>query len=492
MSGPDTTLSPALEILLSKEVLNQWDSDRLKIKKVTVSDPETLKIQFPPQMVITYLVVMDAKGARADEKYESLDPAAVEVKPKGVRRRYSDFVWLRNMIRKCFPGLLIPLLPPKKVFGNKEHTFVKSRCAKLQEFLERVVSRYEFIARSRPFILFVTKHKDEFEREKKRIERLLAKIESSVRCELYEKLFQKNKKLLSSEIPKDPSDIVHFMKTFLEESKTHISSVATSAAIVRVCERVDGFGLADVIPVLVSFMRLYAQAAIALATMEEDNRSQSNGAVILSVYALLFAAAVIYQAEDFKQISSHAYKIYSNMGDSKAAEAASDAEVDVDLSGRVLLKTRVEKMGEQMERMKGSHDRIARDARRELDDTKAMIEIVNDWQLVYKRLEALRRSNKEKDAAEKEGLEKLSVLLLKILFHEELKFYWTNKIERFKDAHSQFAAEQLKIAETVLVLIDHKRGLVAVPGLIERSDFSFFLFLNGTGRRRRSFFVSRR
>ena len=37
-----------------------------------------------------------------------------------VWRRYSDFVWLRNLLVKSFPGIFIPPLPEKKAFGNHD------------------------------------------------------------------------------------------------------------------------------------------------------------------------------------------------------------------------------------------------------------------------------------------------------------------------------------------------------------------------------------
>jgi sorting nexin-1/2 len=41
-----------------------------------------------------------------------------------VRRRYSDFVILKNILSNRWPGFYIPALPEKKYFSNAESLFV--------------------------------------------------------------------------------------------------------------------------------------------------------------------------------------------------------------------------------------------------------------------------------------------------------------------------------------------------------------------------------
>ena len=40
------------------------------------------------------------------------------------KRRYSDFYLLWEVLTKRFPGIPIPIPPPKKAIGNKDLTFV--------------------------------------------------------------------------------------------------------------------------------------------------------------------------------------------------------------------------------------------------------------------------------------------------------------------------------------------------------------------------------
>ena len=59
-----------------------------------------------------------------------------------VRRRYSDFVWLRDTLAKRYIGLLIPSLPPKTYSNSKgddSSNHVKQRMRMLGLFLEKLV-----------------------------------------------------------------------------------------------------------------------------------------------------------------------------------------------------------------------------------------------------------------------------------------------------------------------------------------------------------------
>ena len=57
-----------------------------------------------------------------------------------VHRRYSDFDWLRNILSKFFPRILIPPIPGKKV-GNRrfEQDFIEKRMKFLQIFIDKVM-----------------------------------------------------------------------------------------------------------------------------------------------------------------------------------------------------------------------------------------------------------------------------------------------------------------------------------------------------------------
>ena len=61
-----------------------------------------------------------------------------------VRRRYSDFVWLRETLQRRFIGMLLPSLPPKAYAGGRSSTsdkssHIKHRMRMLGLFLQNLV-----------------------------------------------------------------------------------------------------------------------------------------------------------------------------------------------------------------------------------------------------------------------------------------------------------------------------------------------------------------
>ena len=66
-----------------------------------------------------------------------------------VRRRYSDFVWLRSNLEGTFVGMCIPPLPEKNMnmFANNSKEFVEIRRVGLQLFLD-ALSANSFLANS--------------------------------------------------------------------------------------------------------------------------------------------------------------------------------------------------------------------------------------------------------------------------------------------------------------------------------------------------------
>lgn len=66
-----------------------------------------------------------------------------------VRRRYSDFVWLRNWLIKqndAFSRTEMPKLPPKKIVGNNDPEFVQKRMHGLQKFMRKVIEHNVFLS----------------------------------------------------------------------------------------------------------------------------------------------------------------------------------------------------------------------------------------------------------------------------------------------------------------------------------------------------------
>lgn len=66
-----------------------------------------------------------------------------------VRRRYSEFVWLRNYLGKqndIFSRVKTPKLPPKKLVGKNNPDFIQSRMRGLQKFLRKIIEHNVFLS----------------------------------------------------------------------------------------------------------------------------------------------------------------------------------------------------------------------------------------------------------------------------------------------------------------------------------------------------------
>lgn len=105
---------------LERTVINDKDV------KVIVRNPKASDTTFLQSTFITYEVLTESQ--------EWL-----------VRRRFSDFEWLRSILCKCFPRLVVPPLPPKKI-GNRrfEEDFILKRMMFLQKFIDEVMENETF------------------------------------------------------------------------------------------------------------------------------------------------------------------------------------------------------------------------------------------------------------------------------------------------------------------------------------------------------------
>jgi hypothetical protein len=73
-----------------------------------------------------------------------------------IRRRYSDFDWLRNTLVNFFPRLFVPPLPNKKMGSRRfELDFVEKRMLFLNLFLNNVIQNETFLA-SEPLVAFLS------------------------------------------------------------------------------------------------------------------------------------------------------------------------------------------------------------------------------------------------------------------------------------------------------------------------------------------------
>ncbi|CAF0891696.1 unnamed protein product [Adineta ricciae] len=100
--------------------------------KIYVGDPKKHKSNL--DSFITYLVTM--------QTYND----GVQINETNVRRRYNDFVWLKNLLDVKYPFNIISPLPIKHTLSKKLHViaddgeFIRRRMNGLQNFLRRIIN----------------------------------------------------------------------------------------------------------------------------------------------------------------------------------------------------------------------------------------------------------------------------------------------------------------------------------------------------------------
>lgn len=85
----------------------------------------------------------------------------------GVRRRYSDFDWLREVLVARYHGIAVPLMPEKRVVGNQGKAFIDERMAGLENFVLLVLANPYLRNDSTLRMFFSQKGVGEFEQAKK-------------------------------------------------------------------------------------------------------------------------------------------------------------------------------------------------------------------------------------------------------------------------------------------------------------------------------------
>ena len=81
-----------------------------------------------------------------------------------VRRRYSDFEWLRNTLVKFYPRLYVPPIPSKKIGSRRfEVDFVEKRMTFLQKFLNSLLENETFKATEILFAFLTMNDRAQFE-----------------------------------------------------------------------------------------------------------------------------------------------------------------------------------------------------------------------------------------------------------------------------------------------------------------------------------------
>ena len=91
-----------------------------------------------------------------------------------VNRRYSDFDWLRNTLRKIFPRYVVPPLPSKKMGARRfDQDFIEKRMKFLQKFIDEVVEVETFKASEALIAFLKMTDREQFDRKIKEMNSLI-------------------------------------------------------------------------------------------------------------------------------------------------------------------------------------------------------------------------------------------------------------------------------------------------------------------------------
>jgi len=102
----------------------------------------------------------ELRGTHILNKHHAYKITAPNSGVSHVFRRYKDFDWLRSSLVRMYPGMFVPPLPPKKMMGSLEESFVAERRVDLERFLNRVqqaVAPNQCLASSPMFKMFVNR-----------------------------------------------------------------------------------------------------------------------------------------------------------------------------------------------------------------------------------------------------------------------------------------------------------------------------------------------
>ncbi len=133
------------------------EKSELNSKKITI------KIQNPKQINASIL-------SSAYTTYEVYCPEMKWL----VNRRYSDFDWLRNTLKKFFPRHLIPPLPGKKIGARRfDQDFIEKRMKFLQKFLNEVMNVETFKASEALVSFLKMTDREQFDRKIKEMNSLI-------------------------------------------------------------------------------------------------------------------------------------------------------------------------------------------------------------------------------------------------------------------------------------------------------------------------------
>ena len=153
--GKDPNINLPKIIQANKSDNNPENSDDFIHCKITEKTP--LSSIKPINISVSLPVKVD--GGLFSRSYVTYLVECEELKSK-VRRRYSDFIWLRNYLTLHYVNCIIPPICKKKYNSRFEEEFIQKRSRKLEKFLNGVAA-HPLLKQSQTLYDFLTVFSDE-------------------------------------------------------------------------------------------------------------------------------------------------------------------------------------------------------------------------------------------------------------------------------------------------------------------------------------------
>lgn len=142
-----------------------------------------------------------------------------------IYRRYSEFVWLYDTLVSTYPGIFVPPLPPKKMLGSKDESFIETeRRPALERFLNRI-ARIPILSDSMAFQVFMSRTHT--------FDSAQSEIKKKTQVRTFENLVQTYeyyyRDALSQELPPTIDQEFISLTEFYTEREKYLSEVAISS-----------------------------------------------------------------------------------------------------------------------------------------------------------------------------------------------------------------------------------------------------------------------
>ncbi len=328
---------------------------------------------------------------------------AVTVRPpppgtSHVRRRFSDFEWLRDTLKQMFPGVFIPSVGRKQVVGRFEDKFLTLRALGLQRFMRRIAA-VPFLAQTDVYQMFISRHADSFPAARKDIENAIKEQTTQDVLDKYARLFPR---AIKTQLPDSADEGVLRLRECLERSEKQLV-VMTKAADAAVEHAAAVHDQLEVI----------TAGFIALA-VAEDEYAQRPEPKRLNFDAQLATWSAQMRVSSDNLQSELATRLYNELDD-----VTSFLEI---IKTRDDLRERYEKCRKAADKYRSSDKPISE---------KDMI--------------------KRDESYEQESLSKAVLeVVTKVILCSQIQLVWAEKMRGFRRGMHNLAAKDLKVLRTLV------------------------------------------